>query len=470
MQRAQVAEVRRRHRRILVEHVARTDADRRVVEHAALEGVLAVQADRGPVLDREVLAVHLGRTRVIDLTDVLHERARAPLALAPGEAGGAAELGEAVQLDLVAGRRDRDARQFAGGDGRLQQAFQRAGRLVILQQLGDVDRQAEVAPGGVVQVVVDAEVDALDHARLQVLIGVVDVVDVADGGRANRRGADDVRVRRAVQAQIVVVGDGVVAADHADDALFADRPEVGRQGQLAELTRNEHRLVDEAHRGVVGLFRLQVLVATARLDRADAGAGRAVDAAGAVVDAAVRDGRAVAVELRQVRRAEALRDRTTEGQALADLPVDRALGLIDAAEVRIVLAAGGDLQADLLDERDVHLGRDDRHRQFEEGRGDRAAAVHVRGARGAQHVGVEGLTGDTVGVLDRAVQALVAIVVIGLATPLDAGGEADIAARQEEQVLLRHLEVGQGQRGLADPVDVDQEGIDRVAVARRGVA
>ena len=63
------------------------------------------------------------------------------------------------------------------------------------------------------------------------------------------------------------------------------------------------------------------------------------------------------------------------------------------AEVRIVLRPACDLDIQRPDQRDVHLGRDDRHGQFGIGRIDGAVALGVRVQRRVDEVAVDGARG-----------------------------------------------------------------------------
>ena len=56
-----------------------------------------------------------------------------------------------------------------------------------------------------------------------------------------------------------------------------------------------------------------------------------------------------------------------------------------------------------------------------------------------------GVTTDRIDEGEGAVDVLVAVVILGLAAEFGPEGDADRTARQREQVVTRHLEVGQCQ-------------------------
>ena len=189
------------------------------------------------------------------------------------------------------------------------------------------------------------------------------------------------------------------------------------------------------------------------------------------VVAGVRAGGAVVVDLHQVGRAEPLRPGAAEGDAGHGGPrggdARHLGGRVDIGEV---LDAAGELEVELLDQRDVHLGADEGHEQLGEGRIDVAHAIGVGQFAGAGDVAAVEHAGHGIGEGDRAVDARVAVVVERLAPPLDAGGDAEVAAGKREQIVAADLGVGQRKAGAALAGHVDAEGLDRGGGIGRAVA
>ena len=153
------------------------------------------------------------------------------------------------------------------------------------------------------------------------------------------------------------------------------------------------------------------------------------------------------------------------------------LGFATIAEIAVMFVAAGKLDIEPADQRHVHLGRHQRHGELGKGRED-GPAPRVLGV---------GLTAATLLRLVSpvtasmkvivAVEVGVAIVPLRLAPPLDAERDTDIAAGQIEQIGVRHLEVGERQRGLRPALEVEADRIDRrlrrgraIAERRRGRA
>ena len=125
-----------------------------------------------------------------------------------------------------------------------------------------------------------------------------------------------------------------------------------------------------------------------------------------------------------------------------------------------MLDTASKLEVQFLHQRDIHIGRDQRDEDFGKGRIDIARAVSVGRRAGACDIAAVEIAGHAVGEGDRAVEARVAIVVESLAAELDARRDADIAARQGEEVVAAKLEVCQRQAGAALAEHVDAERID----------
>ncbi|MNQ76805.1 hypothetical protein D3C85_916540 [compost metagenome] len=130
--------------------------------------------------------------------------------------------------------------------------------------------------------------------------------------------------------------------------------------------------------------------------------------------------------------------------------------------------AAGDLGFQIMDEGDVHLGRDDGHGQFGISRIDGAVALGVRVHRGVDQVAVNRARGVLEG--DGAVDARVAVVQLGLVTGLDPGGHAQVAARQGQEIRPRNLEVPQRQAGLGVAPQLLADGVQSRLAAGRAVA
>ncbi|MNE07330.1 hypothetical protein D3C80_999440 [compost metagenome] len=121
-----------------------------------------------------------------------------------------------------------------------------------------------------------------------------------------------------------------------------------------------------------------------------------------------------------------------------------------------------------MHEGDVHFRRHQGGGELQIGGEDVALAVGVGVFGRVDQVAVGGAR--LVRVADRAVDAAVAIVQLGFGARLDAGGHADGAAGQGEEVRTRDLEVPQAQLGLGLADHVDADGVQRRLVGRGGVA
>ncbi|KAK0360042.1 hypothetical protein LTR94_028881, partial [Friedmanniomyces endolithicus] len=120
-------------------------------------------------------------------------------------------------------------------------------------------------------------------------------------------------------------------------------------------------------------------------------------------------------------------------------------------------------------QRHVHVRADHRHRQFDESRRDGAAPAGIRRRAGADQVGPQLPPRHAVGEGDRAVDARVAVIQLRFAAHLRAERDAQIAARQRQQVRARRLQIGQRQRRLAEARRLDADRIQRRGIAQRRV-
>src|SRR5699024_6116826 len=152
--------------------------------------------------------------------------------------------------------------------------------------------------------------------------------------------------------------------------------------------------------------------------------------------------------------------------AVDDVPGQRHLRLGDAPEVGVVLIAPGHLEVQRPHQGNAHAGRYDRNREFRVERADLAITGVV--ARGG---GTRYATGDVAcqraGGGDAAVEARVAAVFQGLAPPLAAESDTDVAGGNREQVLADEARVELEQRRPTLSHHRNGEMIDGDTVHRR---
>ncbi len=122
-------------------------------------------------------------------------------------------------------------------------------------------------------------------------------------------------------------------------------------------------------------------------------------------------------------------------------------GLVTSPKRVEVLITGSQLQIDILDEGHLHPGRHQRRGAAQ--RRPRSTlrfeplGIAASATRAHQVVGVDRRV-EHIDEVDRAVLPGIAIVAVILAPPLDAGGDADIAGPDMEDVRARDLEVPRG--------------------------
>ena len=241
---------------------------------------------------------------------------------------------------------------------------------------------------------------------------------------------------------------------------------------------DEGRLQDNAHRIALALLGLQVRI-TGR-GEADTDATRTGaeggDTAGAKVSLATvvvgdRIGSRIAERVGgfQVRSAEALLPGAAEADTIDHVPGDRDLGLRHRTEVAVVLEAAGQLDVDATDQRDVHVRRNQRQGELDEGRADITRALGAGRVVDAGDVAVAGRAGHRVSEGGATVQLRVAAVLLGLVTEFHAGGDTDIARPYGQQVRLGDLEVGQGQGRGRMALQAEADGVQRGLGAGRAV-
>ncbi len=326
----------------------------------------------------------------------------------------------------------------------------------------DVQIGAEITILSATQAPHHAEVQTLNRLRLLVGIGIGDVENFAHSfqtgtGKDASVGSGgitthDVRVVRAVLAQQIVQRQGVLATEQTHHAGLLDLPPVGGDGEVTQFCRNEARLDDQTDREGFRLFRLQVRITGAALlcrftgvvlveivtprlgdlgshrgtavtqtigQRTLAVQGLAIDP----VNRLVRAGDLRGVNLFQVRCAEALSPRGTNTEAVNNIPCTGNLRLGHRAKVRILLEAPSQLDFEIVDQRDAHVRRYQRSGDFQIGREDVTLAIGVRVFRLVDQV--RRLDAGQIGIADRAVNTVVAVIVLGFGTQFDTGRDTD---------------------------------------------